>query len=72
MPAVSVSNTIRCGNGKDAVAPATFRFQNHISSTWLTTSGRLKDWRRVRARCNRCAYTFMSAICIAAIIIFWL
>src|SRR5271169_3326254 len=34
--------------------------------------GRLKDWRRVHTRYDRCAHTFMSAICIAAIIIFWL
>lgn len=34
--------------------------------------GRLKDWRRVHTRYDRCAHTFMSAICIAAAIIFWL
>ena len=34
--------------------------------------GRLKDWRRVHTRYNRCAHTFMSAICIAAVVIFWL
>ena len=34
--------------------------------------GRLKDWRRVATRYDRCAHTFHSAICIAAIIIFWL
>ena len=34
--------------------------------------GRLKDWRRVHTRYDRCAHTFMSAICIAATIIFWL
>ena len=34
--------------------------------------GRLKDWRRVHTRYDRCAHTFMSAICIAAIVIFWL
>ena len=28
--------------------------------------GRLKDWRRVATRYDRCAHTFMSAICIAA------
>jgi transposase len=32
--------------------------------------GRLKDWRRVHARYDRCAHTFMSAICIAAVVIF--
>ncbi len=34
--------------------------------------GRLKDWRRVATRYDRCAHTFMSAICIAATVIFWL
>jgi transposase len=34
--------------------------------------GRLKDWRRVHTRYDRCAHTFMSAICIAAVVIFWL
>ena len=34
--------------------------------------GRLKDWRRIAMRYDRCAHTFMSAICIAATVIFWL
>ena len=34
--------------------------------------GRLKDWRRIHTRYDRCAHTFMSAICIAAVVIFWL
>jgi transposase len=34
--------------------------------------GRLKDWRRTHTRYDRCAHTFMSAICIAAVISFWL
>ena len=34
--------------------------------------GRLKDWRRVATRYNRCAHTFMSAITSAATVIFWL
>jgi transposase len=34
--------------------------------------GRLKDWRRIHTRYDRCAHTFMSAISIAATIIFWL
>ena len=33
--------------------------------------GRLKDWRRISTRYDRCAYTFMSAICIAAAVMFW-
>lgn len=34
--------------------------------------GRLKDWRRVATRYDRCAHTFFSAIYIAAILTFWL
>lgn len=34
--------------------------------------GRLKDWRRIHTRYDRCAHTFMSASCIAAAVIFWL
>jgi len=33
--------------------------------------GRLKDWRRIHTRYDRCD-TFMSAICIAATFIFWI
>jgi transposase len=28
--------------------------------------GKLKDWRRIHTRYDRCAHTFMSNICIAA------
>jgi transposase len=34
--------------------------------------GRLKDWRRVHTRYDRCAHAYFSAICIAAAVIFWL
>lgn len=34
--------------------------------------GKLKDWRRIAMRYDRCAHTFMSAICIAATVIFWI
>ncbi|NPD70021.1 transposase (plasmid) [Lichenicola cladoniae] len=33
--------------------------------------GKLNDWR-IHTRYYRCAHTFMSAICIAATVIFWL
>jgi len=32
--------------------------------------GKMKDWRRISTRYDRCAHTFFSAICIAAIVIF--
>ena len=34
--------------------------------------GRFKDWRLIHTPYDRCAHTFMSAICIAATIIFWI
>ena len=34
--------------------------------------GKLKDWRRIHTRYDRCAHTFMSAIALAATVIFWL
>ena len=34
--------------------------------------GKLNEWRRIHTRYDRCAHTFMSAICIAATVIFWL
>lgn len=34
--------------------------------------GRLKDWRRIATRYDRCAQAFFSAICIAATVAFYL
>lgn len=34
--------------------------------------GKLKDWRRIHTRYDRCAHTFMSSIAIAAFVIFWI
>ena len=33
---------------------------------------RLKDWRRIATRYDRCAHVFLSAILIAATVSFWL
>ena len=33
---------------------------------------KLKDWRRIAMRFDRCAHAFMSAIQIAAVVIFWI
>jgi hypothetical protein len=33
---------------------------------------KIKDCRRIHTRYDRCAHIFMSAICIAATVIFWL
>jgi len=34
--------------------------------------GRLKDWRRVATRYDRCPKAFFSAIALAALVIYWL
>jgi putative transposase len=34
--------------------------------------GRLKDWRRIAMRYDRCAETFFAAITLAAIVSFWI
>ena len=34
--------------------------------------GRLKDWRRIATRYDRCADLFLSACAFAAVILFWL
>ena len=33
---------------------------------------RLKDWRRIATRYDRCGELFLSAICLAATVMFWL
>ena len=34
--------------------------------------GRLKDWRRVAIRYDRCPKVFLSAVALAALVIYWL
>jgi transposase len=34
--------------------------------------GKLKEWRRIHTRYDRCTHTFMAATCIATTVIFWL
>jgi len=34
--------------------------------------GRLKDWRRVATRYDRCPKVFLYAIALAALVIYWL
>ena len=35
-------------------------------------SGRLKDWRRVATRYDRCPKVFLTTIALAAIVVYWL
>lgn len=45
-----------------------YRCRHKIKNTF----GKLKDWRRIHTRYDRCAHTFLSAIAIAATVIFWI
>ncbi len=45
-----------------------YRSRNRIEIMF----GRLKDWRRVATRHDRCSKTFLSAVALAATVLFWL
>ncbi len=45
-----------------------YRKRNRVEITF----GRLKDWWRVATRYDRCPKAFLSAIALAATVIFWL
>jgi transposase len=45
-----------------------YRRRSHIEIMF----GRLQDWRRVATRYERCSTAFVSAIALAATVIFWL
>lgn len=49
-------------------APVLYRQRHKIEIMF----DRLKDWRRIPIRYDRCAHAFFSAICIAATVVFWL
>ena len=51
-----------------AYDPDLYKHRNRIERMF----GRLKDWRRIATRYDRCAHTFFSAICLAATVLFWL
>jgi len=48
--------------------PALYRQRHKIENLFA----RLKDWRRIHTRYDRCAHAFLSAIALAAAFIFWL
>ena len=54
--------------GVAACIPSLYRQRHKIENMF----GRLKDWRRIHTRYDRCAHTYLSAICIAAAVLFWL
>jgi transposase len=43
-----------------------YRQRHRVENTF----GKIKNWRRIHIRYDRCAQTFMSAICVAATVIF--
>lgn len=55
-------------NNPATYCKTTYRRRNLVEHMF----GRLKDWRRIATRYNRCAHTFFSAICIAATGIWWI
>jgi transposase len=48
--------------------PTLYRQRHRIENMF----GRLKDWRRIAMRYNRCAHTSFAAITLAATVTFWL
>ena len=67
-------NRIPCipgrGHRKHPIAddPELSKRPNHLERRF----DRLKDWRRIATRYDRCAHPFFRAICLAAIVLFWL
>ena len=48
--------------------PVLYRQRHRIENAF----GRLKDWRRVATRYDRCPIVFLSACALAALVMFWL
>ena len=48
--------------------PALYRQRHRIENMFA----RLKDWRRIATRYDRCARVFLSAFALAAVVLFWL
>jgi len=48
--------------------PTLYRQRHRIENLFA----RLKDWRRIHTRYDRCADTFLAAITLAAIFLFWI
>ena len=44
----------------------------HTQKIGHSLFGRLKDWRRVATRYDRCPKVFLSAISLASLVIYWL
>jgi transposase len=53
---------------KNCFSPALYRSRNAIERMFC----RLKDFRRVATRYDRLATNFLAAVCIAAVVSYWL
>ncbi|REC55791.1 IS5/IS1182 family transposase, partial [Rhodosalinus sediminis] len=59
----------RRGRKKPAKHDATLYKQRHRIENLFA---RLKDWRRIATRYDKCGELFLSAICIALTVVYWL
>ena len=58
---------------KSRIVPVKYDKRRYRSRSLIEIMfGRLKDWRRVAIRYDRCPTVFFSAIALAATVIFWL
>ena len=53
---------------KNCFSPVLYRQRNAIERMF----GRLKDFRRIATRYDRLAQNFLAAVCLAAIVCYWL
>ncbi len=62
----------RARTERHGAATAKHATNSGTKSRSCLAGSRIKDWRRIAMRYDRCAHTFFSAICIAATVIFYL
>ena len=65
MPCIPPRKNRKVQHAYDA---ALYRQRHHVENMFA----KLKDWRRIATRYDRCADIFMGAITVAATVIFWL
>ena len=62
------SDAIRPNESKNCFSPVLYRQRNAIERMF----GRVKDFRRIATRYDRLAQNFLAAVCLAAIVCYWL
>ena len=61
------------GRGKSRSKPVKYDKRRYRGRSRIESMfGRLKDWRRVATRYDRCPTVFLAAVALAATVIFWL